>query len=101
MPSDNLTDYAIILNARDSVATALTDIPPGRYVLRQAGLSREITIPEPIAAGFKLALADIAAGEQVTKYGYAIGVATAPIEEGRCVHVHNMAGAMRARRRIS
>jgi len=98
LPASDLADYAIVLDANDNVATALADVPPGRYVLNEAGRSREMTIAEPIPAGFKLALTDIAPGEQITKYGYAIGVATALIEQGQCVHVHNMAGTARTDR---
>lgn len=98
MPAGDLAHYAIVLDAKDNVATALADVPPGRYVLREAGRSREISISEPITAGFKLALTDLAQGEQITKYGYAIGVATAPIEQGQCVHVHNMTGTARTGR---
>lgn len=98
MLTSDLADHAIVLDAKDNVATAIADVPLGRYVLREAGRSREIDISEPIKVGFKLALTDIAQGEQITKYGYAIGVATAPIEQGQCVHVHNMAGIVRTGR---
>ena len=41
--------------------------------------------------GHKYALRDIAAGENVVKYGMPIGHATAPIARGEHVHVHNVA----------
>ena len=44
-----------------------------------------------IPAGHKVALRDIAAGENVIKYGYPIGHATAPIKTGEWVHTQNLA----------
>lgn len=41
--------------------------------------------------GHKYALRDIAAGENVVKYGMPIGHATAPIKKGDHVHSHNLA----------
>ena len=41
-------------------------------------------------AGHKLAAEDIKNGEQVIKYGYPIGVATADIKKGEWVHTHNL-----------
>ena len=41
--------------------------------------------------GHKYALRDIAAGENVIKYGMPIGHATCPIRKGEHVHVHNVA----------
>ncbi|MBQ8696507.1 MAG: altronate dehydratase [Clostridia bacterium] len=40
--------------------------------------------------GHKYALFDIKAGEQIVKYGYPIGVATADIKKGEWVHSHNL-----------
>ncbi len=40
--------------------------------------------------GHKVAVAAIAPGEKVYKYGCPIGSATCPIEVGRHVHVHNL-----------
>ena len=52
---------------------------------------------EPIPAGHKLALRPIAVGEAVVKYGYPIGVATAPIAAGAHVHCHNVRGNLSER----
>ena len=40
--------------------------------------------------GHKVALCDIKAGENVIKYGYPIGHATADIKAGEHVHTHNV-----------
>ncbi len=46
---------------------------------------------DPVAPrGHKIALRSIAAGEQVIKYGFPIGIATAAIAEGEWVHSHNL-----------
>ena len=43
-----------------------------------------------IESGHKYALADIAEGENVIKYGFPIGHATQPIQKGEHVHTHNL-----------
>lgn len=43
-----------------------------------------------IETGHKLALVDIAEGENVIKYGFPIGHATQPIKKGEHVHTHNL-----------
>lgn len=90
----NLTDYAIILSDRDNVATALVDLAAGDYVLDSGAGQDMVGVPDVIKAGFKLALSDIRKGEPVYKYGYVIGVATADIEKGHCVHVHNLVSSV-------
>lgn len=45
---------------------------------------------EGIPLGHKIALKPIAEGERVIKYGFPIGVASAPIHEGEWVHDHNV-----------
>ena len=44
-----------------------------------------------VPAAHKLALAAVAAGEPVLRYGQIIGFATQPIERGEHVHTHNLA----------
>lgn len=43
-----------------------------------------------IPLGHKIALADIGADDTIIKYGHDIGKATAKIERGGHVHVHNV-----------
>jgi altronate hydrolase len=75
-----------ILRARaeDSVATALRALTP------QDVLDGGVTVREEIAAGHKVALRDIAAGEPVIKLGQMIGRARGAIVAGHHVHVHNV-----------
>jgi len=49
-----------------------------------------------IKSGHKTALSDIKAGENVIKYGFSIGVATADIKAGEQVHVHNLRSAIKS-----
>jgi len=86
----NLADFAVILSKKDNVATALLAIPAGEYIFNSGEHSNNITIPEDIKAGFKLALTDIGKEEQIFKYGYVIGLAKVDIKKGQCVHIHNL-----------
>ena len=94
MPQPRLTDYAIVLDAGDNVATALVDVPAGVYEPPDAGPAAPISVGEDIPAGFKLAVAAIARGDKIYKYGYVIGVADRDIAPGECVHVHNTSSSV-------
>jgi SAF domain len=81
---------ALVISARDNVATALQALAPGqRLDLGETTL----IVAEPIAPGHKIALLAIAAGEPVIKYGSAIGTASANIAPGTHVHTHNVASS--------
>ncbi|MFA6076138.1 MAG: altronate dehydratase family protein [Negativicutes bacterium] len=67
----------LIIDGRDNVAVLLTE-------------------KNRIARGQKIAIRAIALGEQIVKYGYPIGVATAMIPAGAHVHTHNMRTALGA-----
>jgi hypothetical protein len=78
----------LAISARDNVATALEALEAGRLV-EANGVS--VTAVERIAAGHKIALCAIAAGQAVIKYGSPIGLATHAIQSGAHVHTHNVA----------
>jgi altronate dehydratase len=63
------------------------DIPAGGTVV--AG-SHAFAALDPIPLGHKVALADIAVGQGVVKYGEVIGLCQAPIARGNHVHRHNL-----------
>jgi altronate hydrolase len=85
---------AIRIHAADNVATALTDLAmDARLTIG----SQALTVTEPILRGHKLALAPVARGASVTKYGFPIGIATADIAVGAHVHSHNLATALTGR----
>lgn len=52
---------------------------------------------EPIPAGHKMALCDLAPGEPILKYGHPIGIASTAIKAGGHVHTHNVRGDLPAR----
>lgn len=82
---------AIVVDERDSVATALADLAAGEVLqLAIGGEEHKVALAAPIAFGHKLALTPIAAGDPVVKYGEAIGRATQAIGAGDHVHLHNL-----------
>ncbi len=87
MKSEFYTEV-ICLAAADNVCVALHPLACGAEI-SVAGAS--IRLADPIPAGHKIALRDILPGEQVIKYGYPIGHATAFIPQGAHVHTHNIA----------
>ena len=78
----------LVISARDNVATALEPLEAGRHVSIDG---REIVVREAVGAGHKIAILPIAAGAEVIKYGSAIGIASAAIDQGAHVHTHNVA----------
>lgn len=79
----------------DVVAVAVDDIEPGPDVpgrVQQDGTALALAIHDRIPLGHKVALRDLADGEQVIKYGVSIGRATTAIRAGEHVHVHNLKG---------
>ena len=79
----------IVISTGDNVATALEPLEPGRVLAGTAA----VTVRDAIPRGHKIALARIAPGAAVVKYGSSIGVATAEILPGAHVHTHNVASA--------
>ena len=81
---------ALRLKDDDHVAVCLRDVPAGAEVAFAGNLA--VKARAPIPAGHKIALRAIAAGELIRKYGQTIGRASAAIEAGEHVHVHNVEG---------
>ena len=80
------------INPIDSVVMAMSDLLVGEALdLGDGQDSLDAVTREPIPFGHKIAVAPIAAGDQVTKYGASIGVATQDILPGEHVHSHNLA----------
>ena len=79
------------ISARDNVVVALVDLSPGTSLeLGECVLEPCVTSREAIPFGHKVAIARIAKGQPVTKYGAPIGVAVEDIAPGEHVHVHNL-----------
>ena len=75
------------ISPKDNVAVALEAIPCGTVCSLDG---QEITVRSEIPFGHKVALADLAEGQNVIKYGYPIGHATAPVAKGEHIHSHNL-----------
>ncbi len=78
---------ALRVHAADSVGVALRDLAAGERVLG-------VSLGDAVARGHKFALADLAAGDVVVKYGQPIGRASRAIAAGEHVHSHNLATAL-------
>ncbi len=78
----------IRINERDNVAVALEPLNKGESVC-VGDIS--VCASEDISRGHKIALKHIREGEQVIKYGCAIGRAKRGIAAGEWVHTHNLA----------
>ena len=74
---------SIQISPRDNVAVAL-------HPLAKGASEQGVILTEDVQQGHKFALAPIAAGEPVIKYGYPIGIARSDIQPGSWVHVHNV-----------
>ncbi len=76
---------AIRLHRSDNVAVALQDLAAGSEVPDCPAPLRTL-----IKRGHKIALAPIATGANVLRYGQIIGIATRDIQPGDHVHTHNL-----------
>lgn len=84
---------AIVMKAKDNVATAVEEIAPGTEIgLDIEGQKVTVLVTEKIPFGHKFAIRNIAKAEKVIKYGEPIGAATQEIKAGQHTHIHNMGG---------
>lgn len=81
---------AILIDERDSVVTAVTEIPKGSSIIAKGCNTGGLKTQELIPKGFKVALSFIPRESFVYKYGKPIGVAKRDIKAGTMVHVHNI-----------
>ncbi len=75
------------LHAADNVLTVIRTLEPGDELLVE-GTRAPITARLPL--GHKIAARAISAGENIIKYGAAIGSAKRAIAAGEHVHTHNV-----------
>ncbi len=75
------------IHPKDMVAVALTSLSAGDICVIDG---EEICLKEDIMRGHKFALTEIRAGNEILKYGNAIGKATCDIAPGEWVHTHNL-----------
>ena len=77
----------IVVDERDNVATAITDIVKCEAVEVNG---ENVVIEEDISYGHKFAIKAIPKDGYVVKYGERIGRAKSDIQAGAHVHVHNV-----------
>lgn len=75
------------INDTDNVAVAVEAVSKGTAV---TAAGQTIRVRDDIPAGHKIALRDIAQGEDIVKYGFPIGTAEYDIPCGAWVHTHNV-----------
>ncbi len=79
---------AIHLNPADNIAVARVPIAAGQELSVDG---HRVTALDAIPPGHKIALRRIGSGENIIRYGQAMGRARALIDPGRHVHTHNVA----------
>jgi len=86
-----LKQKAVILHAKDNVATCLANLEAGDILeLEVNGQPQAIKLTTDIPFGHKFSLSRIPPNSPVIKYGEVIGMATAMINPGDYVHIHNV-----------
>ncbi len=84
---------AVMHEAEDDVAVVIEDLAAGTEVKVMTIEGQEVgtfTVVEDIPLGHKFATRDIAAGDEVIKYGRSIGKATQAISQGAHAHTQNI-----------
>ena len=82
---------ATVLSRNDSVATALRPVAAGATVrvMTPDGII-EVVARQAIPLCHKIAVSELASGQDVFKYGACIGAARMAIPRGAWIHVHNI-----------
>ena len=80
-----------VIDPRDNAGTVVgSDIEGPEAVPVVGGASGTLQVRHPVPYGHKVALADLAAGAAVIKYGCVIGRLSASVRKGEHMHVHNL-----------
>lgn len=87
MTAANNVPAVIVLRDTDNVAVAIRHLQPEETVHTE---QTDLEVINAVPAGHKIAIAPIAEGEPVRKYGQVIGFASMAIQRGQHVHVHNV-----------
>ncbi len=86
--------HCILHDPKDTVAVVVVEGVKAGQQLTGLILDEDRTInlncTQDIPLGHKVALADMAAGDTVIKYGIDIGKVVQPIRKGEHAHVHNI-----------
>ena len=82
---------AIVFDSKDNVATAIVKLEIENSVsLEVDGKTVEVKLKDSIPFGHKFAIRQVKKGDEVIKYGEAIGRATREIRIGEHVHIQNV-----------
>ena len=87
-------NHFVLHDASDTVAVVVVEgIKAGMQIkgwIMDDNQRTSVTARQDIPIGHKIALADLAIGDTVIKYGVDIGKVVAPIKTGEQAHVHNI-----------
>jgi altronate dehydratase len=83
-----VTDNILIIHSKDNVAVALRTLGAGDLAVTKG--IEVFPALEKIPASHKIALRNIAKGEEIIKYGEVVAVTTRDIKKGEWVHTHNL-----------
>lgn len=84
---------ALLHEPEDAVAVVVNDVAAGdsvRLVTLEGEEKGNVKATEDIPLGHKIAVSDVAEGEDVIKYGRSIGAASKKISVGDHVHTQNV-----------
>ena len=86
--------HFVLHDARDTVAVVVVEgVKAGQALsgwIMDDNRLIELQARQDIPIGHKIALADMALGDTVIKYGIDMGRVVAPIRQGEHAHVHNI-----------
>lgn len=82
-------------NKGDHVAVAVHDVEPGENLVNFLDGSEQMTVQvtEAVPLSHKVALVDIAEGDDVIEYSLRVAIASKNITKGQYVHTHNVRSA--------
>ena len=87
-------NHFVLHDASDTVAVVVVEgVKAGMQLkgwIMDDNQRTTVTARQDIPIGHKIALADLAVGDTVIKYGIDIGKVVAPIKTGEHAHVHNI-----------
>lgn len=82
---------ALLMDEHDNVVTCVKEVKRGQSVAYQDGAAlRTLVAEEDIPYCHKIALTDLAAGEDIIKYGESLGKLVAPVKKGHWVNDKNL-----------
>ena len=87
MADPDTDERLLVLSPGDNVAVVLRPVSEDELI-RVSG--QDVLVPVRVAMGHKIAVAPVRNGAPIVKYGASIGAATADIQIGDHVHLHNI-----------